>query len=340
VPAHLLLLEGDKHGLTPFFSSETLGLNKLKESTAFKKIAVTKKANSLALSPSLTKVVSETQNIDNLYMSDELFQKARNYGLKRQQNLLSAKNVNLIKETFLETRTSLPNFPPYSPVGTSSKDGLQLSLQDTTRVTPYTQATRLDNSTLRTASSYLSYENPTQAFFNAPAPASSGLLPTTSTTAGFAPSAKAQLHLQSESHPTQTPLLASDNQSYLPSEQSPKQMVTLNSLRGVEQVTAKVTKQPFSQSALHLTHSRAQRYAATLARQTTNKVLFDLPASPVSSNNPLVEALNYDTTNALQVKNLRQTKTSFRQTSQVLGESVAILQGKRDGAPQFLQSTY
>ena len=80
--------------------------------------------------------------------------------------------------------------------------------------------------------------------------------------------------------------------------------------------------------------------AATLVRQTTNKVLFDLPASPVSSNNPLVEALNYDTTNAVQEKNLQQTKTSVRQTSQVLGESVAILQGKRDGAPQFLQSTY
>jgi hypothetical protein len=209
-----------------------------------------------------------------------------------------------------------------------------------TRVTPYTQATHLDNSTLRTASAYLSHENATQALFNAPAPASSGLMPATSTTAGFAPSTKTQLRPQFESHPVQTPLLASDNQSYLPSEQSPKQTITLNSLRGVEQVTAKVAKQSFSQSALHLTHSRAQRYAATLARQTTNKVLFDLPASPVSSNNPLVEALNYDTTNALQEKNLRQTKTSFRQTSQVLGESVGILQGKRDGAPQFLQSTY
>ena len=343
VPAHLILLQADKHGLAPFFSSETLGLNKLKESTAFKKIAVTKKANALTLSPSLNKNLSESHNVDAFYSSDELFQKARNYGLKRQQNLLSAKSANLLKETLLETnRNRTTELTLSSTSVLPNQLNLQLNAQDATRVAPSIQLMELNSGDLRTTSSYLNYENPTQAFFNSTSPISrtASAASTLTNSSPFNASSQTQPTPKAQLESIQSPIVASDNQSYLPAEQSPKQTLNANSFKGTEQVITKLNAQPASSSALHVAQVRTENYAPTLARQTTNKVLFDLPFSPAGSNNPLVETLSYDATNAVRSKNLAQTKATLTYNPLTLGENVALLQGKRDGAPQFLQSTY
>jgi hypothetical protein len=218
----------------------------------------------------------------------------------------------------------------------------QLNAKDTTRIAPYAQAMVVKGEDLRTTSSYLSYENATQAFFNSTSPISRTTFvdSTLTNSSPFNVSSQMQPTPKAQLDSIQSPTIASDNQSFLPAEQSPKQALNANSFKSTEQVMTKLSAQPSSPSALHLAQLRTENYTPTLARQTTNKVLFDLPFSPAGSNNPLIETLNYDATNSLRSKNLAQTKATLTYNPLTLGESVAILQGKRDGAPQFLQSTY
>jgi hypothetical protein len=72
----------------------------------------------------------------------------------------------------------------------------------------------------------------------------------------------------------------------------------------------------------------------------SNRTFLDSPHSPTLSTNPLVSALNYDTTTIVSETTKSFNNVTLSTYEAEKSDSVNILKGKRDGAPSFLSSTY
>jgi len=134
------------------------------------------------------------------------------------------------------------------------------------------------------------------------------------------------------------------NQSFLPSDQS------LRQYRNLELNTINVN---FSSNFTNLpTYSNLNLYSyynticsnfINTNKATTlfsNKTYFELPFSPISSNNSLLSNLNYDTSCLTSDTNFMSNNKLFNLIKVRKLNDVYILRGKRDGAPKFLNNAY
>jgi len=72
----------------------------------------------------------------------------------------------------------------------------------------------------------------------------------------------------------------------------------------------------------------------------SNKTFIEAPFSPVFSNNPLVDSLNYDTSSLVSNKFYILNNKIINFFNIKKTNDINILRGKRDGAPKFLNTTY
>jgi len=134
------------------------------------------------------------------------------------------------------------------------------------------------------------------------------------------------------------------NQSFLPSDQS------LRQYRNLELNTVNINFSPNFTNSLTYPNSNLYKYYnaicsnfINLNKLTTllsNKTYFELPFSPISSNNSLLNNLNYDTSYLMSDTSFIFKNKLFNLIKVQKLNDVYILRGKRDGAPKFLNNAY
>lgn len=91
-PAHLLILPVDNFKLLNFLNFNDIGVNPLRETSAFKKIkSFSKTSISELTTPSFLSI--KHKNLINASASDTVFNESTNFGLKRQHNLINSSAV-------------------------------------------------------------------------------------------------------------------------------------------------------------------------------------------------------------------------------------------------------
>jgi hypothetical protein len=79
---------------------------------------------------------------------------------------------------------------------------------------------------------------------------------------------------------------------------------------------------------------------STFFFQTLNSLFCEAPFSPIFSNNNLIDSLNYDHSNKLFFRPFFSNRSLFYLKGEKKSTDIFTLRGKRDGAPNFLNTNY
>ena len=112
-PAHLLLLPNDNSNILNFMNFDEIGLNTVKDSTAFKKIQFFSKTNTESIFNLKSDFESNYYRLSSLYNTDLKLMSSLNYGISRQHNYSSLASSNRLSTTSLD-KNSVDKFFSYN----------------------------------------------------------------------------------------------------------------------------------------------------------------------------------------------------------------------------------
>jgi hypothetical protein len=377
-PAHLLLLPLDNKKLVNFLDFNDIGSNTLKESMAFKKIKTVSKTITSNLVESPSSLHFKYKKINQTYLNDNSFLIANNYGLTRQHNLLSLKsnlnknNVFLDKnsfEVFLETRggsnnASLTNFNFYNNLlnvqksNTISTNTSSVALNDLTNQNnnPLTPRNLLNNyptllNTLNDNSDAVFFQYPLRKLFNTKLNTLNinnkslvGAINSDSDSSTFNPLTQ----FLNTSSTKKTLTLLSSNQNIQPADQNLRQYDNTNinktnfNLEGTTGFKTDLDKQNLDAGYYNLKSQNMNEN--TFYQFMSNRTNIQAPFSPILDSTHLGSStLDYDSSTSLveQVQPTTDSQNPLAHSYTVQkSNNISILKGKRDGAPEFLSSSY
>ena len=372
-PAHLLLLPLDQKKILNFFNFNNIGSDNLKESSAFKKISCASKTFNSNLVTPLTPFVGKYKKVNQLHSSENSFNLSNNYGLVRQHNLLSLKATTSQYSTFLD-KNSFDKFLSYSNFKNESSINDLTLFNNVNNLGKVTESTNLSSfvnteslnyfnktssapffnlfknypSLLSTSPNSNSFNYPLRKLFNVQLYNSYsknlGLVKSASQTQNLTSLTSSAVENTFNNLDVNQKFLInqSSGQSILPSEQSLRQSanvstnlknLNLNDSSTLDFTSSGLTKAYNSSRSGWVNNEVFTKLAA-------NRTFLTAPYSPVFSSNALVSSLNYDTTNVVSdgVKAINNTLLSTYEVQKT--SNVNILKGKRDGAPEFLNTSY
>lgn len=350
-----------------------IGQNSLKEALAFKKIRTVSKTytNNLTTADNLT--TSRFKKINELYTNENSFLASNNYSFLRQHNLLNVKALGSSAKVSLDAISfnkflELNRLQGIGTLGTQDFHKNLSFLQNTPKqgrgnalvigsvsnqdslLTPntllqwYTNLTEVINhDSDKTSLSYparkllnTSLYDTTLRDLNTLKQSEVLNLENINTLGNFLEPLALNTALKS-------PTYQSANQGILPSDQNTRQYPNL---------TPNTTHFNFSPHSFSYNFKGVGSYEAYLTTKLggankdlflpllTNKLYLEAPFSPIFSNQPSVDSLNYDTASTHSVKRLYLNNTVKTFDNITNSNDIFILRGKRDGAPSFLSTSY
>ena len=375
-PAHLLLLPLDHKKILNFFNFKSIGCDSLRESSAFKRITTSSKTFNSNLVTPLTSFVGKYKQVSQLHSSENSFNLSNNYGLVRQHNLLSLKATTSQYNTFLDSNSfdqflSYSNLKNQTPINSlnlvdnlssikkASQNNNSSNFLNTGNLNHFNKSTSsLESLTffknytslleIPTNSTTLNY--PLRKLFNSKTLINS--FTNLSLTKGSSwpknltsiTSSTVSNTLENSNKNFNFSINHSSNQSILPSDQSLRQYsgVSTNSNNLNLNTVSNTNSLSFSKglSAAYNTSRAGWINTEVFLKLASNRTFLDSPHSPTLSTNPLVSALNYDTTTIVSETTKSFNNVTLSTYEAEKSDSVNILKGKRDGAPSFLSSTY
>jgi hypothetical protein len=375
-PAHLLVLPLDNQKLFNFLDFNDIGSNTLKESMAFKKVKTISKTFNTNLITTPSSLNLKYKKINQTYVNDNSFLLSNNYGLVRQHNLLSLKsnlnknNLSLDKNSFEKVLTS-SNFSSNTTLGNMSfyNNLLNLtkpisSIQNSQFLNPQTLSNLESNDTnlrsfltqynsvfslLNNNSDKKFFQYPLRKIFNQQLLDSN--LNNSSFTMNNNSSETSQTlslisnKLLNENNTSKTLTLLSSNQNFLPADQNLRQYDSL-----LPNQTNFNFEGKYNYNLPLLTKDLTSEYynlkshninSSVFYKLSSNKTSLQAPYSPIlDSNNLLTNPLDYDASN-YTVENIQAVDSKLLHNYDIQkSNNITILKGKRDGAPEFLNSTY
>lgn len=375
-PAHLLVLPLDNQKLFNFLDFNDIGSNTLKESMAFKKVKTISKTFNTNLITTPSSLNLKYKKINQTYVNDNSFLLSNNYGLVRQHNLLSLKsnlnknNLSLDKNSFEKVLTS-SNFSSNTTLGNMSfyNNLLNLtkpisSIQNSQFLNPQTLSNLESNDTnlrsfltqynsvfslLNNNSDKKFFQYPLRKIFNQQLLDSN--LNNSSFTMNNNSSETSQTlslisnKLLNENNTSKALTLLSSNQNFLPADQNLRQYDSL-----LPNQTNFNFEGKYNYNLPLLTKDLTSEYynlkshninSSVFYKLSSNKTSLQAPYSPIlDSNNLLTNPLDYDASN-YTVENIQAVDSKLLHNYDIQkSNNITILKGKRDGAPEFLNSTY
>jgi hypothetical protein len=372
------LLPLDNKKLVNFLDFNDIGSNTLKESMAFKKIKTVSKTLTSNLIESPSSLHFKYKKINQTYLNDNSFLIANNYGLTRQHNLLSLKsnlnknNVFLDKNSFDlfliskggSNEASLSNINFYDNLlnvqksNTNAINSTSLSLntfsnQNNNVLTSYNLLSNYPTllKTFNDNSDSMFFQYPLRKLFNSKV-SSLNLNDkmffnnNSSETTSNVNNSLAEYSNNSSTKKTLT--LLSSNQNIQPADQNLRQYdnTSVNktnfNLEGSTSLDVDLNKQNLD---LNYFSSKAQNTnETTFYKFMSNRTNLQAPYAPIfDSSNRGVSPLNYDSSNTLveEITANNDSNTPLTHSYHLeKSNSISILKGKRDGAPEFLNASY
>jgi hypothetical protein len=345
---------------------------------AFKKIKTVSKTITSNLVESPSSLHFKYKKINQTYLNDNSFLIANNYGLTRQHNLLSLKsnlnknNVFLDKnsfEVFLETRggsnnASLTNFNFYNNLlnvqksNTISTNTSSVALNDLTNQNnnPLTPRNLLNNyptllNTLNDNSDAVFFQYPLRKLFNTKLNTLNinnkslvGAINSDSDSSTLNPLTQ----FLNTSSTKKTLTLLSSNQNIQPADQNLRQYDNTNinktnfNLEGTTGFKTDLDKQNLDSGYYNLKSQNINEN--TFYQFMSNRTNIQAPFSPILDSTHLGSStLDYDSSTSLveQVQPTTDSQNPLAHSYTVQkSNNISILKGKRDGAPEFLSSSY
>jgi hypothetical protein len=343
---------------------------------AFKKIKTISKTFNSNLINNPSSLALKYKKINHNYVNDNSFLLSNNYGLNRQHNLLSLK-ANLQKNnTFLDSNSFnqfLVNQQSSENIGLENLDFYNNLLNLSQTSNSSTLNTSLTLNQLNTTTSVMDYNktlfqnypqlltmvnnNSDKAFLNYPLRKifNENLLSSNLRNKGFLnanfnfnntsviPFSNTSLTNQHQTFKTLTNL--SSNQNFLPSDQNLRQYENLE----VNKTNFNLEGRQFFDSSMYATNPLTSYFnikssfinSNVFYKLSSNRVNFQLPYTPIfDTNNAFLKSLDYDYSNTMsdEITTSTQGFTHSYKTNKT--NNISILKGKRDGAPDFLNTTY
>ena len=376
-PAHLLLLPTDKKKVISFLNLEDVGLDSLKESSAFKKIKVNSKAPYATLTPNLETSPLRVSESAGSFLGDTSFTKAGVYGLERQHSYLNLKAQGGTLPPFLDSnsfkkfltvnsnysdlpnqRTGFSNVPffqhstPWLEGRSNSSPALLdgFSPRHSSASLFPSLKSHLGDLNNDSDKDFLNYPN--RKFFNETLFSKSlaGIDSTKTLGSGdfldVNPGHTLGLFTLARPSSSKFLTLQSSNNNFLPADQNVRQYQGLlpatKSLNYSSPFLDSTSENSLSTSLFKNFNDLGLRGAEgdQLYPLLSNKVFFEAPYSPNFSTLSSVDSLNVDTS-SLRSSKLNNLNGDFVQSHDYLRtDDISLLRGKRDGAPKFLSTTY
>ena len=376
-PAHLLLLPTDKKKVISFLNLEDVGLDSLKESSAFKKIKTNSKAPHATLTPNFeTSPLRSSENGES-FLGDTSFTKAGVYGLERQHSYLNLKAKGGALPPFLDSNSfkkfltlnsnevNLPNQDSsFSNVPFFQRTASWLeSRSDSSPSLLEGQSPRLNPTNLFPSlkshlndlnndsdKNFLNYPN--RKLFNETFFSNNLASIDSKKTLGSGeflntnPQYSTGLFRLGMPSSSKFLTLQSSNNNFLPADQNVRQYQGLLPATKSLNFSSSLRNSTFEDS---LSTSLFNNFSDLNLRGVegsqvysllSNKVFFEAPYSPNFSTLSSVDSLNVDTS-SIRSSGLNTLNGSFVQNHDFLKtDDIFLLRGKRDGAPKFLSTTY
>ena len=377
-PAHLLLLPLDNKKLVNFLDFNDIGSNTLKESMAFKKIKTISKTSNSNLVEAPSNLHFKYKKINQTYLNDNSFLLSNNYGLTRQHNLLSLKsnlnknNVFLDKNSFelflknqdTQLQTSLSNENFYDnllnvkKVNSQNSSSSVLSLSDITNYkTNLLSSLNLLMSyptllkTFNDNSDKTFFQYPLRKLFNSKLNelnTNNKELFNNITNEENSNVINTVDKFENNGTTKKTVTLLSSNQNIQPADQNLRQYDNTSAnktnfnLEGSTGLTINFDNQNLDSN--YFTSKAQNVNETTFYKFMSNRTNLIAPYAPIfDSSNRGVTSLNYDASNTLTEdfqSNDNVTTPLTHSYRLAKSNNISILKGKRDGAPDFLNSTY
>jgi hypothetical protein len=345
---------------------------------AFKKIRTISKTFNSNLISTPTELNLKYKKINQTYLNDNSFLVSNNYGLTRQHNLLSLKS-NLSKNNifldsaafklFLENHTSTTfkltpftsfnyflNLTKEAPIAKTTSYNNLINTMGTFKSSTFNQS--LFNTyerlitTFNDNSDKTIFQYPLRKIFNQQCNTnnftnkdfvSNSFINNHSQTISFVNN-----RFQNNSKSNKTLTLLSSNQNILPSDQNLRQYDNLLTnklqfnLSGKTNTTLDINQSWLNQSFYNIKSNFIN--ATNFYKLTSNQTTLTSPYAPIlTTNDILANSLNFDTSNILteDITTDNTTNSLINHTYNLQkSNSIGILKGKRDGAPEFLNSAY
>jgi hypothetical protein len=367
----LLLIPFDNKKLINFLNFSDLGLNNLKETNAFKKVHTISKSNKNNLNVITHNYSTSYKKLNQLTLNSKTYQLANNYSFVRQHNLLPLASTGVPGKTFLDSK----GLTKFLAVNTNKKTSDTVNLRwyaqtlnfhkplNTQEISASaTVGSILRKNFLSTAGILSNYPDssnnlntdsdkklllyPSRKLFNPSflnfktAIPNFGKVDEGVSVPGVKSFNPLQLYLNNS---TNTPIIQtsqSTNQSALPADQN---------IRQYQDLTPNTHSFNYAMNPVNIDNDLYKSYNIAKAGWVnsqlvttflSNKVYIDTPHSPIFSSNTKVNSSSYDTSTTITDK-LLPTKNTFTNTVEVnTSNNIFLLRGKRDGAPNFLNTTY
>ena len=148
-PAHLLLMPSDPAGVVNFLNFKDIGINTLRESSAFSKIRNFTKVYSTHLVHTPSTFTSKYQKLNSLYVDENNFLNTSSFGVSKQH---SSASISTLGNSFASTLLDSKSFAKFLDSNVGFDTTLNSSLNETSK-SPLT-ATKRPLLSLPTASTY------------------------------------------------------------------------------------------------------------------------------------------------------------------------------------------
>ena len=372
-PAHLLLLPLDNQKLLNFLDFNDIGSNKLKESMAFKKIKTISKTFNSNLVSTPTSLTEKYKKINNLYINDNSFLLSSNYGLLRQHNLLSLKSKLNLNNIVLDKQS-------YDKLLQNNLVSNSQTLKNSVFLSNFTQLktnffTSLNSNllffnleTLSTKKNLLNFypsfskifnNNSDKVFFSYPlrkifnSKFNNFFSYTNSFSSLFLTDNSQSLSLLNNEILNKDTLnkdltLLSLNQNILPSDQTLRQANQINvnktnfNLEG--NLNFDINLSHFDLNNKYFNFKTNLFNSNLFYKLISNQTNLQAPFNPLFQvNNSFTKTINYDESNNL-IDSISTTDNNNKLITHnyllFKSNNIDILKGKRDGAPEFLNTTY
>jgi hypothetical protein len=356
---------------------DNIGQNSLKEASAFKKIRTTSKTYTSNLTIADPSSTTRFKKLHGLYKTDNSFLTSTNYSFLRQHNLVSTKALGGSIKPALDN-TSFKKFLELNSLGKFDKI-TTANFQKNINFLETKVAHNPNTSLLTTMATEVSTVLSPQTFFATYGNLANTINNDSDKTSHHYPlrkllntslfgakflnleilKSKTLLNLETATNLTSTKntkidkvldtsslkarIYQAPNQVILPSDQNIRQYSNLTPTT----TSFNFSDSTFSLSALNLTgHGLYETTKSGWANPKTflpllsNKVYLEAPFSPIFSNQPSVDSLNYDTSSTVSEKRLFVNNDLKIVNRVKTSNDIFILRGKRDGAPAFLSSSY
>jgi len=368
----------DNKKLVNFLDFNDIGSNTLKESMAFKKIKTISKTSTSNLVEVPSNLHFKYKKINQTYLNDNSFLLSNNYGLTRQHNLLSLKsnlnknNVFLDKNSFelflknqdTELQASLSNENFYNNLLNVKKVNSQNSSSSVLSISDIANYKTNSLSSLNLLMSYptllktfndnsdaIFFQYPLRKLFNSKLNElnvnNKELFNNTTNNENSNVINTVDKFLNNGTT-KKTITLLSSNQNIQPADQNLRQYdnTSVNktnfNLEGSTSLTINLDNQNLDSN--YFTSKAQNINETTFYKFISNRTNLIAPYAPIfDSSNRGVTSLNYDASNTLTEDfqsndNITTPLTHSYHLSK--SNNISILKGKRDGAPDFLNSTY